>query len=84
MRIDRHILRYLCIAIVAATLLSPAAAARAEMTSVVTQLGWLRIGEYAPILVAAAKDQPMPSDNAHWPITATCLFACLGDCPWVF
>lgn len=39
---------------VAASLVA-AFAAEAANTSVVTQLGWLRIGEYAPILIADAK-----------------------------
>jgi NitT/TauT family transport system substrate-binding protein len=49
-----RICRLPCVALVAAIGFTAFAAQAAE-TSVVTQLGWLRIGEYAPILVAEAK-----------------------------
>jgi NitT/TauT family transport system substrate-binding protein len=53
-RICPGIARFLRVAAVAAVGLAPGGA-NAEDTPVVTQLGWLRIGEYAPILIAEAK-----------------------------
>jgi len=53
-KIDERIARCLRVLAVAAVALAPFQAG-AEETSVVTQLGWLRIGEYAPILIAEAK-----------------------------
>ena len=53
-KIDERIARCLRVLAVAAVGLAPFQAG-AEETSVVTQLGWLRIGEYAPILIAEAK-----------------------------
>jgi NitT/TauT family transport system substrate-binding protein len=53
-QIDRHLAQFLGPLTVAALLIAPLVA-RAGDTSVVTQLGWLRIGEYAPILIADAK-----------------------------
>jgi NitT/TauT family transport system substrate-binding protein len=45
-----------CFRVVAVVLIGLApVGASAEQSSVTTQLGWLRIGEYAPILVAEAK-----------------------------
>jgi NitT/TauT family transport system substrate-binding protein len=43
------------LSIVAAGLAGLASVAEAQQMSAVTQLGWLRIGEYAPIMVAEAK-----------------------------
>jgi NitT/TauT family transport system substrate-binding protein len=51
---DERIARCLRVLAVAAVGFAPFNAGAEEM-SVVTQLGWLRIGEYAPILVAEAK-----------------------------
>jgi NitT/TauT family transport system substrate-binding protein len=53
-KLRKGIARCLRAAAIAAVGLAPFAAS-AEDTPVVTQLGWLRIGEYAPILLAEAK-----------------------------
>jgi NitT/TauT family transport system substrate-binding protein len=53
-RIAERIAPRLLIAALAAAALG-SVGARADSTPVVTQLGWLRIGEYAPILLAEAK-----------------------------
>jgi ABC-type nitrate/sulfonate/bicarbonate transport system substrate-binding protein len=53
-KIDERIARCLRVLAVAAVGLAPFQAG-AEETSVVTQLGWLRNGEYAPIMIAEAK-----------------------------
>ena len=54
MGIRQQIARCLAATVLAATSLT-ISGAHAEDTQVVTQLGWLRIGEYAPILIAEAQ-----------------------------